>query len=322
MKVNELMQQIKVTFDKICWIELYAIIKRDDEKVLKRVNIADETDEADNTSRGLMSGFIDTIFLSLEKNEEQDILKLSTADERKNAIYYYDLEELPLEMKLLKMVATKREQIEIFNFEDDNLNQITGFIVAIGDSGNEVILYKQQYPVSLLKRDKYMLTPIPHKNRLVKYDKDILRMDFQYQFMLWNDVVYISDIDKMEKICSFHNIVVNEARKSIEKIKEIDILDNIEVLNDELDDITFARKLTRVYRDSKVLGIVSNKEIIDFTQRHSYFKKNPIKITQSGDKFMLDTKKSKSAFVKLMNDDLLTSQLTKSDYEALAKNDA
>ncbi len=73
-----------------------------------------------------------------------------------------------------------------------------------------------------------MLTPIPHKNRLVKYDKDILRMDFQYQFMLWNDV---------------------------------------------LDDMTFARKLIRVYRDSKVLGIVNNKEIIDFTQRHSYLKK-------------------------------------------------
>ena len=33
-----------------------------------------------------------------------------------------------------------------------------------------------------------------------------------------------------------------------------------------------------------------------------------------------DTKKSKETFIKLMNDDFLTSQLTDSDYEALAKN--
>ena len=36
---------------------------------------------------------------------------------------------------------------------------------------------------------------------------------------------------------------------------------------------------------------------------------------------MLDTKKSKETFIKLMNDDLLTSQLTNFDYESLAKND-
>ena len=99
------------------------------------------------------------------------------------------------------------------------------------------------------------------------------------------------------------------------------ILDNIEVLNDELDDITFARKLTRVYKDSRVLGKVSNQAIIEFSKRHNYFKNNPLKLTASKDKFVLDTKKSKETFIKLMNDDLLTSQLTNFDYESLAKND-
>ena len=163
-------------------------------------------------------------------------------------------------------------------------------------------------------------SPILHENRLKRFDQDILRVDFNYQFFLWNDVVYISDIEKMEKICSFHDIVINEARTSIQKIEEINILDNIEVLNDELDNITFARKLTRIYKDSKVLGKVSNQAIIEFSLRHHYFKNNPLKLTESKDKFILDTKKSKETFIKLMNDDLLTSQLTNSDYESLAKN--
>lgn len=50
-------------------------------------------------------------------------------------------------------------------------------------------------------------------------------------------------------------------------------MDNIETLNDELDNITFARKLPRIYKDSKVLGKVSNSNIIGFTKRHSFFTK-------------------------------------------------
>lgn len=320
MKVSELLQQMEKTFNQACGIELYAEVKVDNRKTLKRVNIADESEQEDNTSTDLMEGFIEVILSSLEKSAEQDILKLSAADERKDAIYYYDLEKLPSEMEALKTVCNNEEDIELFNFKEDELNQIVGFVIAIGNAKSKAVLYKQQYPISLLKRDRYMLTPIPHKNRLKKYDMDILRMDFNYQFMLWEDTVYITDIDKMEKICSFHDIVINEAKKSIEKIKDIDILDNVEVLNDELDNITFARKLTRIYKDSKVLGKVENSVIIDFTQKHAYFKKNPIKLTQDKDKFILDTKRAKDAFVKLMNDDLLTSQLTNSDYESLAKN--
>ena len=167
--------------------------------------------------------------------------------------------------------------------------------------------------------DVYKRQPVPHLNRLKKVESDILRIDFNFQFCLLENVIYVSDIDKMEKICSFHTLITNEARKSIEKISLVDILENVEVLEDELENVTFARKLTRVYKDSKVLGKVPNKTIVEFTKKHSYFQKNPIK--SNGEKFVLDTKKSKEAFIKLMNDDFLKSELTNYEYESLAKND-
>ncbi len=34
---------------------------------------------------------------------------------------------------------------------------------------------------------------------------------------------------------------------------------------------TFTRKLTKVYKGSKVLGKVSNQTIIEFSQKHYYF---------------------------------------------------
>lgn len=239
---------------------------------------------------------------------------------KENALYYYDLDEFPLEMEWLKGISNELAVRETFNFREDSLNQIIALIVVVGNENYNLIMYKQQYPISFLNRDRYMLTPILHENRLKRFDQDILRIDFNYQFFLWNDIVYISDIEKMEKICSFHDIIVNEAKISIQKIEEIQILDNAEVLRDELDNISFARKLTRIYKDSKVLGKVSNQAIIEFSMRHHYFRNNPLKLTESKDKFILDTKKSKETFIKLMNDDLLTSQLTNSDYESLAKN--
>lgn len=87
------------------------------------------------------------------------------------------------------------------------------------------------------------------------------------------NVIYVSDIDKMEKICSFHTLITNEARKSIEKISLVDILENVEVLEDELENVTFARKLTRVYKDSKVLGKVPNKTIVEFTKNIVIFRR-------------------------------------------------
>ncbi len=79
-----------------------------------------------------------------------------------------------------------------------------------------------------------MLTPVPHKNRLEKFEQDILRIDFNFRFFFFDNIFYVSDIDKMEKICSFHDVIRNEARKSIEMISNVDILDNVEVLEDEL----------------------------------------------------------------------------------------
>lgn len=302
-------------------ITMYAILKDEAKKVVKSINIADEQDTMDNTSQELMDGFVETVnnkFSSYDDNDQ--IIKLSAADERKNGLYYYDLEKLPDEMDILMRISEFKKDIATFDFKVDSLENILAFLIVVGNAEDHIIMYKQQYPISLLRRDRYMLTPILHQNRLKRVEQDILRVDFNYQFFLWKDKIYISDINKMEKICSFYDIIVSEAKKSIQTIEKIDILDNVEVLYDELENITFARKLTRVYKDSKVLGKVENSAIIEFSQKHSYFQKNPLKLNDTKDKFLLDTKKSKNAFIKLLNDDLLTSELTRNDYEALAKN--
>lgn len=320
MKAKEVKENVFKIVQGKRGIKIFFVLKKESKKIVKIVNIADEQEKNDTTSGEMLDGFCSIVSSTFNNYEDSmEILKLSSADERKNGLYYYDLDELPEEMKCMKEVVKNSEKFETFNFKDDSLEEVVAFVVIIGDAERNIVLYKQQYAISLLRRDKYMLAKVPHKDRLAKVNQDIIRVDFNFQFCLLDDIFLVSDIDKMEKICSFHTLIINEAKKSIDMISDVDIVDNIDVLIDELENVTFARKLTRIYKDSKVLGNVPNKVIIEFTKKHSYFEKNPLK--SSNDKFVLDTKKSKETFVKLMNDDFLKSELTNYEYESLAKND-
>ena len=47
---------------------------------------------------------------------------------------------------------------------------------------------------------------------------------------------------------------------------------------------------------------------------------NKIRYSEDGSQFALDTKVSKDLFIKLLNDDFLTSELTQLYYDSLAKD--
>ena len=152
-------------------IELFFVLNKGGEKIIKSVNIADEQDKEDTSSEELLNGFENVVKSTFYTYDDSlEILKLSSADERKNGLYYYDLDELPDELKFMKKVW-ENPNFEKFNFQEDSLDEIDAFIMLIGNAQNKMVLYKQQYSISLLRRDKYMFTPILHENRLKKVNK-------------------------------------------------------------------------------------------------------------------------------------------------------
>lgn len=223
---KETKENVLGILDQTNGIELFFVLNKGEYKIIKSANIADEQDRDDTSAEELLWGFENVVRNTFQSYDDSlEILKLSSADERKNGLYYYDLDDLPEELVAMKAVSESLD-FEEFNFEDDSLDEIDAFIILIGNAENKIVLYKQQYPISLLRRDKYMLIPVLHENRLKKVQQDILRVDFNFQFCYVDGVFYISDIDRMEKICSFHNVIVNEAKKSIKLILEADILDS------------------------------------------------------------------------------------------------
>jgi hypothetical protein len=64
---------------------------------------------------------------------------------------------------------------------------------------------------------------------------------------------------------------------------------------------------------------IPNEKVIDFT-RTTPGLKGKFKYSDSGRKIRLDTKASKLAFIKLLNDDFLKSELTDLYYASVAKD--
>lgn len=106
MQIRKIKNEIEEMLGEELGIMLYAVLRSEEGKIIKFVNIADEEDDTDNTSSDLLIGFTDIIRNKFAVyNEDDEVIKLSSADERKNALYYYDLDELPLEMEKLKEIS-------------------------------------------------------------------------------------------------------------------------------------------------------------------------------------------------------------------------
>ena len=136
----------------------------------------------------------------------------------------------------------------------------------------------------------------------------------------FHEVIIILNLKTIEKSFGFTEVIKRESLLGIEAIREMSILQNIEELESLIENVTFARKLIKVARSSPVIqNNIPNTQIIEFTKNHPALK-GKIRYNEDGTMIKLHTKKSKDLFVKLLNDDFLTSQLTSLYYDSLAKD--
>lgn len=246
------------------------------------------------------------------------------ADESPNVLYEYDYENYPEELKLFKEfnVTNSIDNFDHFNFKTDDISSLFGYIIRIGSGDDSIFLFKKHYPVLLINRDSFLLGLIKSTERFTKLDgQDILRLNDDAQLLRVKDKIFVLDLKVLERNMGFSDLIQREANKAIEAIKELGVIDDIEVLRDELDELSFARKLSKVKRSSPIFTLGITKEaIIRFTKETPELI-GKFKYTENGDQIKLATKKSKNAFIKLMNDSFLRSELTKKWYEATAKDD-
>lgn len=301
-KINEII-------DGYCGLNLYFILNEDKQKI-RRADLQD-----DETKEKILQQFLNVLNEDFNSVFSLDVLPLSEADERGKVLYIYDYPEIPENIKCL-MDFDYFEKYELFSFSRDDFSRIEAMLVVIGDRENHCVLYKKFYPIYLVARGSLCLIPSDH--RFKQLEDDIIRVSSDYQFIRYKNELYIKDLKTLEKHSGFHDIVKKKANNAIEKIANMDILENTESLSDMLDDITFARKLAKVGEKSPIIDLhIPNDRILDFTRNHKGLKNH---LKYYNNRILLDTKKSKNLFIKLLDDDFLISELTEYHYDSIAKN--
>ena len=258
--------------------------------------------------------FVSSIVDTIINQNDFTIVPLSSADERRNCFYEYDL-DLPSELSFLHRDLS---DAEYFGFDKNIFERITSLVILLADNKSEVYLYKKLSPIEVIGRGGYLLWK--SNTRLERFERQLLRISPSFQVMSIKGTVVIINLETIERSFGFHDVIKREAKRGLKTIEDMHIVSNLRSLEESIDNISFARKLTKIAKSSPVIKMsIPNEKIITFSKSHPAVK-GKMKYTSDGSQFVLDTKASKELFVKLLNDDFLTSELTKQCYESLAKD--
>ena len=260
--------------------------------------------------------FVDSIKERILDKDDYSVIPLSTADERSKCFYEYDL-DVPEELEALETIIGN-DQLDIFDFNDDALSDIQALIIVIADNNHVISLYKKLSSVEVIGRGSYLFWKA--NQRIERFNDQLLRLSGNFQLIRVENRVIILDLNLIEKSFGFHDVIKREATIGLNAIEEMGIVSNINVLEELIDNVSFARKLTKIARNSPVIqNNIPNVNILNFSRIHPAVK-GKIRYTADGNQISLDTKVSKNLFIKLLNDDFLTSELTRLYYDSLAKD--
>lgn len=316
MDVQEIKKKLDNIISNNVSLSLFFVFKDSNGNYIKRkVDL-----EQGKTIETFVELFRDYLDNTIIKNEALSLCKLSSSDERRNAIYSYDYDVYPKELSCIHDFDINQEILcDNFSFSEEKLSDLCGYLIYLGSMKEGIVLYKKHYPIALIKRDAFVL--YKKKKRFVKFDgDDMLRINGTVQVLKIDKDIFVLDINNFERNFGFENLILKRAAETVDEIDQKGILEDVQALKDSIDDITFARKLSKVREKSPVISLnISNTDIINFTKINPGLK-GQFKYSEDGKKIRLDTKASKNAFIKLLNDDYLRSELTNQDYDSIAKD--
>ncbi|PJN86843.1 anti-phage protein KwaB [Bacillus sp. mrc49] len=315
MNKSELLNIIKTFIDNQNEFvaEIFFVLKNPAGDILKRADIERPA------QTNLKNEFILNLNEKIINNEELSVLPISNFDERKNVLFEYDLDQIPVGLKILEELQ-RTEDFPLFSFNNDRLDDITGIIFLIHYNDSTLISYKRNYPINLYKRDRNGIPLIKWGNetRFKEMPDDILRIYPDFDLFRLNDELFIRNINMLEKFFSFHEIIKSTAIRALSEIDSANLIEDIDSLGEMIEDITFARKLTKIGSHSPVLNRIPSNTIIEFVKTYPTLK-GKFEFNDDNSRIKLSTKKSKKLFLKLLNDDFLQSRLTELHYDSLAK---
>ena len=334
MKLSEIQKYVSQMVSDRTSISLYLVLKEQaEDKRVKYVKYLANVDSDDGTTDSLKKMFADYLKERILDDSElntsgiEDLPGLSSSDEVSGRIYAYDypLEDIPESLVLFRdYYARKVNRLSYdlnkepkFDFNKHNISNLTGFIIHLRVGEENCVLYKKAYNINILKRDKFLYV-FGQDNRFKRAEGDFLKLDGKVELLKINNEIFVLDVKTLEGQLGLSQLISKDAEKGLKHIEELGIVKNFDDLKlHSEDNLALKKKLAKISRVSPVVTKKISKDAIisfamgkDTLKGRFKFEDGQIQLTKS----------SIPAFLNLMNDAYLTSELTKEFYEAHAKD--
>lgn len=242
------------------------------------------------------------------ENEDLETLELSRLDERANVLYAYDLEEHPDEFGAIEGLHAGDEPA-LFTFRERAIPDVKALVVKVSSPTTSATFYKQVFPVSIVRREQILLSW--RSNRFEILNEDVLKILPGFDVMLIGDEFYVSNLSRFEKEFAFERVAEKAMSDVVQRVVAMDLVDDVKGYLANLD---LPKKHVLRAKYSPAFQLES-RAIVEFVGNHPAYG-----LRVANGKIQLRSRNSVRYLFKLLNEDILKSELTQTIYDARAKD--
>ena len=306
MTTSEVQQLIKkIIVDKSFGIEMFATLQKEDNYELKKFQINDALHNVvKNKLFEILSMMIDS--------DDFNLMSIQNIDEKVKTYYEIVQTDRYKPFRFLNV-----ELPELSKYLEKEQQSLKGFCIKINRNDSFFWIYQHKYSTTLINRSTSIFA-ILNGSVYEPLDCDVIKLESKIDFVVIGDSIITKNVNLLQSSFGFEDYVRAAATKTIEAIKNIDIISDMSKLIDLTNrtKLTFAKKLMKATK-SPVLQVPKD-ELLNKVKTLDYYSKH-IKIDETTKKIILSSQKDVREFLKMLNDEILKSELTGNDYESSAK---
>ncbi len=256
-------------------------------------------------------------------NKNYRIVNYSTSDERKNCYYEYDLDDIPANMRTMAEVIGNAHYAN-YDFSHNGFEELDHLVMVISDGNGHVFsIYKAFSTVEKLTKSTKSIFGIMGQDVLESFNGKLLRIGPNFQVIYVSDKYILLDDKFAESTFDLHAVLNNQATRCMNRLKDKNLVLDYKKLYKYKENLSFSRKLVKVLSTSKILnGDIPKEDVFDFINNDEKLRNILIIKEKEGEKYIeISNKSNAKAFLELLNDEFVYSQLTKQKYQAPDKDE-
>lgn len=298
-------------------LQLFGFIANDDNPF--RISISNdlETELIRIIANGVRSLIVD---------KEYEIVDFSSADERKDKYYRYDLDDIPERMAQMSYVIGNHNIVS-FDLQHHRIDEVNSLLILVSNGkGLAFTVYKHLSPVEkVVKSTKQVLARFGiGEDYLTEVSDPLLKIGPRFQIIYVDNGNYIFlESSSLEAEFKLYQVLKNEAASKIELLENTHIVKDLSKIKHYAETPAFCRKLVKVLHNSKVIrDSIPKQNIIDFIKSDEELH-DVLKVVEvDGEQYLkISSQNSAQKLLGLLNDEYVYSALTNQKYQAIDKDE-